>query len=92
MQQHDLALLLIELSGGGQWKPLAACWPEPCWSEPGRLADQDDVDAAGEFRVDLEDLPDVAVLPVRGDRAAVFEHQAMTSTPSLVIACALPRP
>ena len=25
MQQHDLALLLIELSGGGQWKTLAAC-------------------------------------------------------------------
>jgi WhiB family redox-sensing transcriptional regulator len=25
MRQHDLALLLIELSRGGQWKPLAAC-------------------------------------------------------------------
>lgn len=25
MEQHDLALLLIERSGGGQWKPLAAC-------------------------------------------------------------------
>ena len=25
MQQHDLAPLLIELSGGGQWRPLAAC-------------------------------------------------------------------
>ena len=32
-------------------------------SEPHRLPDQDDVDAAGVLLVDLEDLPDVAVLP-----------------------------
>jgi hypothetical protein len=32
------------------------------------LADEDDVDAAGQFLVDLQDLPDLAVLPVGGLR------------------------
>jgi hypothetical protein len=34
------------------------------------LADEDDVDAAGQLLVDLEDLPDLAVLPVSGHRSA----------------------
>ena len=32
------------------------------------LADEDDVDAAGQFLVELQDLPDLAVLPVGGLR------------------------
>jgi hypothetical protein len=38
------------------------------------LADEDDLDAAGQFLVDLEDLPDLAVLPVGGPRAGVFQR------------------
>src|SRR5450755_694491 len=45
--------------------------------EADRLADEDDVDAAGQFLVNLEDLPDLAVLPVSGLRAAVFQRQAV---------------
>ena len=41
------------------------------------LTDEDDVDAAGQFLVDLEDLPDLAVLPVGGLRAGVFQRQAV---------------
>src|SRR5450755_3265489 len=41
------------------------------------LADEDDVNAAGQFLVDLEDLPDLAVLPVGGLRAGVFQRQAV---------------
>jgi len=36
------------------------------------LPDEDDVDAAGQLVVDLQDLPDLAVLPVGGLRAGVF--------------------
>jgi hypothetical protein len=45
--------------------------------EADRLADEDDVDAAGQFLVDLEDFPDLAVLPVGGLRAGVFQRQAV---------------
>jgi hypothetical protein len=41
------------------------------------LTDEDDLDAAGQFLVDLEDLPDLAVLPVGGLRAGVFQRQAV---------------
>jgi hypothetical protein len=44
----------------------------PGRSEADRLADENEVDAARQFLVDLEDLPDVAVLPVGGLRAAVL--------------------
>src|SRR5215471_1227709 len=50
-------------------------------SEADRLADQNDMDAAGQFLVDLQDLPDLAVLPVGGDRAGVFKHQAVPVDP-----------
>jgi hypothetical protein len=33
------------------------------------------VDAAGQFLMDLQDLPDLAVLPVGGLRAGVFQRQ-----------------
>jgi hypothetical protein len=38
-------------------------------SESDRLADKDDMDAAGQFLVDFQDLPDLAVLAV-GDGSA----------------------
>ena len=41
-------------------------------SEADRLTDKDDVDAAGRFLVDLEDLADGAVHSVGGERANVF--------------------
>jgi hypothetical protein len=37
------------------------------------LADKDDVDPAGQFLVDLQDLPDLAVLPVGGLGAGVLQ-------------------
>src|ERR1039458_4980408 len=52
---------------GGAWAVL----------EADRLADEDDVTAAGQFLVDLEDLPDLAVLPVDGLRPDVFQRQAV---------------
>ena len=50
-------------------------------SEPGRLPDQHDVDAAGQLLVDFDDLAYVAVLSVGGDRAGVLEHQAVLVDP-----------
>src|SRR5437016_9513497 len=50
-------------------------------SEPDRLPDEDDVDAAGILLVDLEDLADAAVHPVGGDRAGVLEFQAVLEDP-----------
>jgi hypothetical protein len=50
-------------------------------SEADGLADEDDVDAAGEFLVDLEGLPDGAVLPVGGLRAGVLELQGVLMDP-----------
>jgi hypothetical protein len=50
-------------------------------SEADWLADEDEVDAAGQFLVDLEDLPDVAVLPVGGLRAGILELQAVQVDP-----------
>src|ERR1035441_6672551 len=41
------------------------------------LADEDDVNAAGPVLVDLEDLPDLAGLPVGGLRTGVFQRQAV---------------
>jgi hypothetical protein len=46
-----------------------------------RLADEDDVDGAGQFLVDLQDLPDLAVLLVGGLRAGVFQRQAVLIDP-----------
>src|ERR1700730_1192812 len=53
----------------------------PGGSEAGRLPDEDDVDAAGLFLMDLQNLPDVAVLPVGGVRAGVLELQAVLVDP-----------
>ena len=39
------------------------------------------MNAAGQFLVDLEDLPDVAVLPVGGLRAGIFELEAVLVDP-----------
>ena len=39
------------------------------------------MDAAGQFLVDLEDLPDLAVLPLGGLRAGVFQRQAVLVDP-----------
>src|SRR5258706_5507608 len=50
-------------------------------SEADWLADEDEVDAAGQFLVDLEDLPDVAVLPVGGLRAGILELEAVLVDP-----------
>ena len=59
----------------------AACKPPPAaagaCSETDGLLDQDDVDAAGQFLVDLEDLADEAVLAVGGLRPGVLEFQAV---------------
>jgi hypothetical protein len=46
-------------------------------SKANDLADEDDVDAARELLVDLEDLADEAVLAVRGDGSGVLEFQAV---------------
>src|SRR6476646_9847442 len=54
---------------------------QPALSEPDHPADQDDVDPAGQFLVDLEDLPDVAVLTVGGSGARVFELEAVLEDP-----------
>ena len=62
---------------GGRAADLAG----PGRSEAGRLPDEDDVDAAGLFLVDLQNLPDVAVLPVSGIRAGVLELQAVLVNP-----------
>jgi hypothetical protein len=45
------------------------------------LADEDDVDAAGQLLVDLQDLPDLAVLPVGDLRAGVLKRQAVPVDP-----------
>src|ERR1700722_2710603 len=68
------------------WRP-GTCtpwsnWPRAPGSKPrpsvtDRLPDQDDVDPARQFLVDLEHLADVAVLPVGGLRAGVLELQAV---------------
>ena len=50
-------------------------------SEADGLADEDDVDPAGQFLVHLENLADGAVLPVRGLRAGVLEDQAVLVDP-----------
>src|ERR1700736_98704 len=55
-------------------------------SEPDRLADEDDVDATGQFLVDLENLSDRAVLPIRGNRPRVLEFQAVLDDP--LVRCA----
>jgi hypothetical protein len=60
---------------------LAAELAGPGRSETGWLADEDDVDAAGQFLVDLQDLPDGAVLPVGGLRPGVLEFQAVLVDP-----------
>src|SRR5258707_15863818 len=49
--------------------------------EADRLADEDDVDAARRFLVDLEDLPDAAVLAVCGLGASILERQAVLVDP-----------
>src|SRR3982074_2866483 len=58
------------------------------FSEPDRLSDQDDVDAAGQLLVDLENLSDVAVLPIGGIRASVLEFEAVLEDP---LACCVER-
>src|SRR5260370_31595733 len=53
----------------------------PGRSEADWLADEDEVDAAGQLLVDLENLPDVAVLPVGGLRAGILQLQAVLVDP-----------
>src|SRR5207249_42260 len=60
--------------------------PPPRLSEANRLSDEDDVDAAGDFLVDLENLPDLGVLPVGGERPRILERQAVLIDP---LACLL---
>src|SRR5689334_7118082 len=50
-------------------------------SEADRLPDEHDVDAARQLLVDLEDLPDRAVLAVGGGRPGVLELQAVLVDP-----------
>src|SRR6266480_2050084 len=50
-------------------------------SEANGLSDEDDVDAAGEFLVDLENLSDVAVLPVGGVRPRILEGETVLDDP-----------
>jgi DNA-binding NarL/FixJ family response regulator len=52
------------------------------------MADEDDVDAAGQLLVDLENLSDVAVLPIGGLRASVLEFEAVLEDP---LACCVER-
>src|SRR3989440_13016317 len=63
---------------------LLVLWADPAgWagSEADLLADEDDVDAAGQFLVDLQDLADLTVLPVGGLRAGVLQRQAVLVDP-----------
>src|SRR6476661_4359238 len=53
----------------------------PGRSEADWLADEDEVDAARQLLVDLEDLSDVAVLPVGGLRAGILELEAVLVDP-----------
>src|ERR1022692_1869463 len=55
-------------------------------SEADLLADEDDVDAAGQLLVDLQDLPDLAALSVGGLRPGVLQRQAVLIDP-LVRCC-----
>jgi hypothetical protein len=50
-------------------------------SEANRLPDEDDVDAAGQLLVDLENLPHRAVLPVGGLRPGILELEAVLVDP-----------
>jgi hypothetical protein len=56
-----LASASFSLRAGGVWCPSAT---PSAVSERDRLTDEDDVDPPGRFLVDLEDLPDLAVLAV----------------------------
>jgi hypothetical protein len=49
--------------------------------EAGRLADEDDVDAAGHLLVDLEDFPDLAVLPWLVECPEASRHQGERPSP-----------
>ena len=51
------------------------------WSESDRLADKDDMDAAGKFLVDFQNLPDLTVLAVGGLGAGIFQLQAVLVDP-----------
>src|SRR4051794_9979395 len=68
------------LSEEGESSCLRLCSP-PRLSEPDGLSDEDDVDAAGILLVDLEDLSDAAVLPIRGVGSSVLEFQAVLVDP-----------
>src|SRR5256885_9160092 len=50
-------------------------------SEANGLSDEDDVDAPGEFLVDLEKLPDLDVLPIGGERPGILEGEAVFDDP-----------
>src|SRR4029453_8240995 len=73
----DMIAFLVERLDGR----LALLHRIPPVSEPDRLADEDDVDTAGIFLVDLEDLSDAAVLPVGSVRAGVLELEAVLVDP-----------
>jgi hypothetical protein len=54
--------------------------------EADRLSDEHDVDAPGRFLVDLEDLPDAAVLAIGGLGASILERQAVLVDPLMSVA------
>jgi hypothetical protein len=56
-------------------------WPGVVGSEADRLPDEDDMDAAGQFLVDLQYLPHLAVLPVGGLHAGVLKLEAVLVDP-----------
>src|SRR6476660_5624539 len=65
-----------------------SCWGPPrvlalpsSTSETNGLSDEDNVDAAGVFLVDLENLSDLAVLPVDGVRPRIFERETVLDDP-----------
>src|SRR5215204_1414371 len=60
---------------------LRAICAAPRPSESNGLPNEDDVDAAGEFLVNLENLCDLAVLPVGGVRPRILEWEAVLGDP-----------
>ncbi len=80
-RQGELAVVRYRVEDHGRPSGVAgrAGWPGS--SETDRLADEDDVDAAGQLLVDLQDLPHLAVLPVSGLRPDVLQRQAVLIDP-----------
>src|SRR6266536_5398947 len=65
----------------GARRPPWLSWRPGADSVPGRLPDQHDVDASRQLLADLHDLPDEAVLAVRGLGPRVLQLQAVLVDP-----------